>query len=57
LGGIPNLPLIVAFLVLAAYTYASGLRGTALTAVVKDVLIYATVLTAIIADPVAAGRL
>src|SRR6266446_6736310 len=26
LGGIPNLPLIVAFLVLAAYTYASGLR-------------------------------
>ena len=46
LGGIPNLPLIVAFLVLAAYTYASGLRGTALTAVVKDVLIYVTVLTA-----------
>jgi solute:Na+ symporter, SSS family len=51
LGGIPNLPLIVAFLVLAAYTYVSGLRGTALTAVVKDVLIYVTVLTAIIVIP------
>ena len=51
LGGIPNLPLIAAFLVLAAYTYASGLRGTALTAVVKDVLIYVTVLTAIIVIP------
>jgi SSS family solute:Na+ symporter len=51
LGGIPNLPLIVAFLVLAAYTYVSGLRGTALTAVVKDVLIYATVLTAIVVIP------
>jgi len=51
LGGIPNLPLIVAFLVLAAYTYVSGLRGTALTAVVKDILIYVTVLTAIIVIP------
>ncbi len=55
LGGIPNLPLITAFLVLAAYTYASGLRGTALTAVVKDVLIYVTVLTAIILIPAQLG--
>src|SRR5262245_14016565 len=35
LAGIPNLPLLAAFLVLASYTYVSGLRGTALTAVVK----------------------
>src|SRR6185369_8595329 len=55
LGGIPNLPLIAAFLVLAAYTYASGLRGTALTAVVKDVLIYVTVLAAIIVIPAQLG--
>jgi SSS family solute:Na+ symporter len=55
LAGIPNLPLIVAFLVLAAYTYSSGLRGTALTAVVKDILIYATVLTAIVVIPTELG--
>ena len=55
LGGIPNLPLLVAFLVLAAYTYVSGLRGTALTAVVKDILIYVTVLTAIIVIPAQLG--
>ena len=51
LGGIPNLPLIVAFVVLASYTYVSGLRGTALTAVVKDILIYVTVLAAIVIIP------
>ena len=50
-AGIPNLPVIVAFAVLAAYTYSSGLRGTALTAVIKDLLIYATVLTAIVVIP------
>jgi SSS family solute:Na+ symporter len=46
-----SLPLIAAFIVLAAYTYTSGLRGTALVAVVKDILIYATVLAAIIIIP------
>ena len=53
IGGmaVPNVPLVFAFVVLAAYTYASGLRGTALTAIVKDLLIYATVLTAIILIP------
>ena len=44
-------PLLVAFVVLAAYTYTSGLRGTALIAVVKDFLIYATVLAAVIVIP------
>ena len=33
-------PLIIAFLILAAYTYNSGLRAPALIAVVKDTLIY-----------------
>jgi SSS family solute:Na+ symporter len=54
-AGIPNLPVIIAFGVLAAYTYSSGLRGTALTAVVKDLLIYITVLTAIVVIPQALG--
>jgi SSS family solute:Na+ symporter len=40
---------------LAGYTYVSGLRGTALTAVVKDVLIYVTVLTAIVVIPTQLG--
>src|SRR3569833_1500983 len=48
---LPNVPLVFAFVILAAYTYTSGLRGTALTAIVKELLIYATVLTAIILIP------
>jgi SSS family solute:Na+ symporter len=55
LAGIPNLPLLAAFLVLASYTYVSGLRGTALTAVVKDILIYVTVLAAIVIIPAQLG--
>src|ERR671916_1860771 len=44
-------PLIIAFAVLAAYTYTSGLRAPALIALVKDTLIYATVIVAIIYIP------
>ena len=50
-------PLVIAFAILAAYTYQSGLRAPALIAVVKDVLIYITVLVAIIYIPVQARRL
>ena len=50
-----SVPLIAAFSVLAAYTYNSGLRGTALIAVVKDFLIYATVLAAVIVIPAELG--
>src|SRR3954465_8462195 len=46
-----SVPLVAAFLVLAAFTYTSGLRGTALIAVVKDLLVYITVLAAIIIIP------
>ncbi len=46
-----SLPLLAAFCVLAAFTYTSGLRGTALIAVVKDLLVYITVLAAIIIIP------
>src|ERR1700759_874144 len=44
LSAIPSLPLLVAFLFLAFYTYSSGLRGTAFIAIAKDLMIYATVL-------------
>jgi SSS family solute:Na+ symporter len=48
-------PLIAAFIVLAAFTYTSGLRGTALIAVAKDILVYITVLAAIIIIPAQLG--
>jgi SSS family solute:Na+ symporter len=48
-------PLIIAFVILAAYTYASGLRAPAMIAVVKDVLIYVTVIAAVIVIPVELG--
>lgn len=50
-----ELPLIVAFAILAAYTYTSGLRAPALTAVLKDLLIYITVLVAVIVIPIKLG--
>jgi SSS family solute:Na+ symporter len=46
-----ELPLIIAFVVLAAYTYTSGLRAPAMIAVVKDLLIYITVIAALIFIP------
>jgi SSS family solute:Na+ symporter len=43
-----DLPLIIAFIVLAAFTYSSGLRAPASIAIVKDILIYVTAFAAII---------
>jgi SSS family solute:Na+ symporter len=48
-------PLILAFLILAAYTYQSGLRAPALIAIVKDTLIYVTILVAIVYIPAKLG--
>jgi solute:Na+ symporter, SSS family len=48
-------PIIIAFAVLAAYTYQSGLRAPALIAFVKDTLIYVVVIVAIIAIPIQLG--
>src|SRR5215210_400204 len=45
-------PLIIAFVILAAYTYQSGLRAPALIAFVKDTLIYIVVLVAVIYIPI-----
>jgi solute:Na+ symporter, SSS family len=50
-----DLPLLVAFMVLAAFTYSSGLRAPASIAVVKDILIYLTALVAIIVIPIELG--
>ena len=54
-GFFGDLPLIIAFVILAAFTYSSGLRAPAMIAVVKDTLIYITVFAAIIAVPVHLG--
>ncbi len=53
--GTVSAPLVAAFVVLAAFTYTSGLRGTALIAVAKDLLVYITVLAAIIIIPAELG--
>ncbi len=54
-GLVGDLPLIIAFVILAAFTYTSGLRAPAIIAVVKDILIYATVLVAVIVIPIELG--
>ncbi|HVE22802.1 MAG TPA: sodium:solute symporter [Acidocella sp.] len=54
--GIPgHIPLIAAFAVLAAFTYTSGLRAPAMISIVKDSLIYLTVIVAVIVIPTELG--
>src|SRR5580698_7582103 len=48
-------PLVAAFVILAAYTYTSGLRAPAAIAIVKDVMLYIMVLAAIIILPAKLG--
>ncbi|WP_430789725.1 monocarboxylate uptake permease MctP [Actinoplanes sp. G11-F43] len=50
-----HLPIIVAFAILAAYTYQSGLRAPALIAFVKDTLIYIVILVAVLWLPYKLG--
>ena len=50
-----HLPLFVAFVILAVYTYQSGLRAPALIAFVKDILIYIVILVAVIWLPARYG--
>ncbi|MGW7004827.1 monocarboxylate uptake permease MctP [Streptomyces sp. NPDC054933] len=52
---VKDLPLLIAFAVLAAYTYSSGLRAPALIAFVKDALIYIVIAVAIIYIPIRLG--
>ncbi|PLP98139.1 monocarboxylate uptake permease MctP [Cupriavidus pauculus] len=51
LGVSGELPLIVAFGVLAVYTYSSGLRAPAMIAFVKDIMIYIVVIVAVVVIP------
>ena len=50
-----EIPLIIAFLVLAFYTYSAGLRAPALIAFVKDIMIYIVVLAAVAIIPMKLG--
>ncbi|MBP0461531.1 monocarboxylate uptake permease MctP [Streptomyces montanisoli] len=52
---VKDLPLFIAFVVLAAYTYVSGLRAPALIAFVKDGLIYIVIIVAVIYIPLRLG--
>src|ERR1700680_175160 len=50
-----DLPLIVAFVILAAFTYSSGLRAPASIAIVQDIMIYITACAAVIVIPIELG--
>jgi solute:Na+ symporter, SSS family len=50
-----DLPLVIAFIILAAFTYSSGLRAPASIAIVKDILIYITAFAAMIVVPIQLG--
>ena len=52
---VKDLPLFIAFLVLAVFTYVSGLRAPALIAFIKDTLIYLFVLVAVFYIPTRLG--
>ncbi|MFC4858108.1 monocarboxylate uptake permease MctP [Actinophytocola glycyrrhizae] len=54
-GFLGHLPLLIAFVILALYTYQSGLRAPALIAFVKDILIYVVILVAVIYLPAKLG--
>src|SRR3954471_3265268 len=55
LGLAGEIPLIAAFVILALYTYSSGLRAPALIAFVKDIMIYIVVLVAVVVVPAKLG--
>jgi SSS family solute:Na+ symporter len=50
-----DLPLLISFAVLAAYTYSSGLRAPAMIAFVKDIQIYIVIAVAVIYLPMKLG--
>jgi solute:Na+ symporter, SSS family len=54
-GVLSHLPLTIAFVILALYTYSSGLRAPAMIAFVKDTMIYIFVIAAIVIIPIQLG--
>src|ERR1700751_1307043 len=55
MGVTGEFPIIAAFIILALYTYSSGLRAPALIAFVKDIMIYIVVLVAVVVVPAKLG--
>jgi solute:Na+ symporter, SSS family len=55
LGHEMELPLLIAFTVMAGFTYSSGIRAPAIIAIVKDILIYTTLIAAIVIIPAKLG--
>src|SRR6202051_2439178 len=55
IGVTGDLPIVAAFIILALYTYSSGLRAPALIAFVKDTMIYIVVLVAVVIVPARLG--
>ncbi|MDG6094752.1 sodium:solute symporter [Acetobacter sp. AN02] len=54
--GLPgNISLVIAFISLAAYTWLGGLHAPALTAFIKDIMIYVAVIAAVTIIPVHLG--
>ena len=54
-GNIAHAPLTIAFVILALYTYKSGLRAPAMIAFVKDTMIYIFIIAAIVFIPYKLG--
>jgi solute:Na+ symporter, SSS family len=54
-GVAAHVPLTLAFVILALYTYKSGLRAPAMIAFVKDIMIYIFVLAVVVIVPVQLG--
>jgi SSS family solute:Na+ symporter len=54
-GAVADVPLFIAFIILAAFTYSSGLRAPAAIAIVKDILVYTMVIVAVIVIPIELG--
>jgi SSS family solute:Na+ symporter len=52
---VTEIALIVSFIILAAFTFTSGLRGATITAVMKDAIIFASVIVIIIVVPMRIG--
>ncbi len=54
-GLIAEIALIISFIILAAFTFTSGLRGATITAVMKDAIIFTTVIVVIVVVPLRVG--
>ena len=54
-GYLAHAPLTIAFVILALYTYRSGLRAPAMIAFVKDAMIYIFIIAAVIIIPIQLG--